>query len=439
MPDNPFLAIDKQILADSGTSGACAENLYELCDKIGSRFAGTEGYRRAADFMLATFREYELDSAELEPFEFTAWRRGEPAELAMKAPLKRAYPCYALPFGAPTDPGGLEEEAIDIGAGANEDIEARREEIKGRFAITTSSARHRIDTYEQCAASGAAGFILASSVPGMGLGTGSVTNGEEGAIPAVSIACESALQIQRLTQNDRPRFRLTVNASFEQATTWNIVGELKGTEFPDELVIMGGHLDSHEIGPGALDNASGAVQVMEAARLLAGQRQNLKRTIRFIGFAAEEIGLLGSHHHAEKHASQLRKARFMLNSDCPSMGNPKGLAFHRCPQAEPYVQMLAEQMETPIPFHDRFHCHSDHYPFVLEGLPTAGMAGGPFAPQIRSFGHMAADTPDKISLTDLREGAAFAARILLRAANDDQWPCLRRTPAEVREWVDALP
>jgi hypothetical protein len=63
MPDNPFLAIDKQILADSGTSGACAENLYELCDKIGSRFAGTEGYRRAADFMLATFREYELDSA----------------------------------------------------------------------------------------------------------------------------------------------------------------------------------------------------------------------------------------------------------------------------------------------------------------------------------------------------------------------------------------
>jgi hypothetical protein len=67
------------------------------------------------------------------------------------------------------------------------------------------------------------------------------------------------------------------------------------------------------------------------------------------------------------------------------------------------------------------------------------MAGGPFAPQIRSFGHMAADTPDKISLTDLREGAAFAARILLRAANDDQWPCLRRTPAEVREWVDALP
>jgi len=99
--------------------------------------------------------------------------------------------------------------------------------------------------------------------------------------------------------------------------------------------------------------------------------------------------------------------------------------------------MLAEQMETPIPFHDRFHCHSDHYPFVLQGLPTAGMAGGEFAPQIRSYGHMAADTPDKISLTDLREGAAFAARILLRAANDEQWPCMRRTPDQVEELLNS--
>ena len=112
----------------------------------------------------------------------------------------------------------------------------------------------------------------------------------------------------------------------------------------------------------------------------------------------------------------------MLNADCPSLSRPKGLVFHARPEAAAYVEALAEQMDTPIPFHDRFHSHSDHYPFFLEGVPTAGMSGGRFATKGGGYGHTAADTVDKIPLTDLREGAAFAARILLRAANDKHWP-----------------
>jgi hypothetical protein len=429
----PFLAIDRKILADSGTSGESAKNLHVLCDEIGPRFAGTDGYRAAADFMLDAFKRYKLDNAELEGFDFLAWRRGEPATLTMKEPFDRPYPCYALPGGAPTGPDGAEAEVIDIGPGSNEDIKANRKGIKGRFVITSATAQHRTGIFERCAALGATGFILGSNVEGMVLPTGTVTDGERSTIPAIGIGHESALQIQRFAKENTLRFRITLNASFEQATTWNVVGELIGTEFPDELVIMGGHLDSHEIGPGALDNAAGAVQVMEAARLLAKHRKHLKRTVRFIGFAAEEVGLLGSHHHAKKHSAQLRKARFMLNSDCPSLGSPKGLAFHRCPGATPYVNMLSKQMETPISLGDRFHCNSDHYPFILQGLPTAGMGGGRFSPKIRHYVHMAADTLDKISLTDLREGAAFAARILLRAASDEDWPRMRRSPAQVKK------
>jgi Zn-dependent M28 family amino/carboxypeptidase len=242
------------------------------------------------------------------------------------------------------------------------------------------------------------------------------------------------LQIQRLAGKDEGVFQLTTHGSLEPATTWNVVGELPGVEFPDELVVIGGHLDSHEIGPGAFDNAAGTVVVMEAARLLAKQRKHLKRTIRFIGFAGEEIGLLGSHCHAAKHAAELQKARFMLNCDMPSLGRPRGLAFHKCPKAEPYMALLAEQMETPVLCQNRAHCHSDHYPFILQGVPTAGVAGGKFGPAIQHFAHMAGDTPDKISLTDLRDTAAFIARMLVRAANDDQWPDMRRSAAEVSDW-----
>ncbi len=436
MTKNPFLAIDRQILADSGTSGECADNLHVLCDEIGPRFAGTDGYRRAAEFMLGKFRQYKLANTELEPFEFTAWRRGTPAELTMREPRVRTYDCYALPYSAATGPAGVCAELVDVCGGSPDEVEANRKQVKGRLVMTTASARHRTDIYEHCVSLGASGFVLANSAAGMILPTGTVANGEEGAIPAVGIAHESALQIGRLAKRGRPVFTLVADASVEPATTWNVVGELRGTEFPDELVVMGGHLDSHDIGPGALDNAAGVVQVMEAARLLAKRRKHLRRTVRFIGFAAEEVGLLGSHYHARKHAAELRKARFMLNSDCPSRGRPKGLTFHRCPKAKAYVETLAEQMETPISYSDRFHCHSDHYPFVLKGVPTAGMGGGRFAPSIQHFVHMAGDTPDKISLTDLREGAAFAARILLRAASDEHWPRMRRSAAQVRKLLE---
>jgi hypothetical protein len=437
MSNNPFLAIDKRILADSGTSGEAAKNLFTLCDRIGSRFAGTEGYRQAAEFMLSRFRKYHLQDAHLEPFEFTAWRRGAPATLVLQAPVLRAVDCYTLPYSAATEPGGVTAEIVDIGAGTRDDLAVNLNRIHSRIVLTSGTGLHRGAIYAQCERAGAAGFILSNPEEGMQLHTGSVGDVRGGAIPAVSIGCESGRQIQRFAMAGPTRITLATQATMMQATTWNVMGELKGNEYPDELVIIGGHLDSHEIGPGAYDNATGAVMVMEAARLLAKQRRHLKRTIRFIGFAGEEVGLLGSHYHARTHAAQLRKARFMLNCDMPALGRPRGLAFHKCPKAAAYMATLATQMESELLCQNREHCHSDHYPFILQGLPTAGLAGGKIAPSVRHFVHMAADTVEKISLTDLRDCAAFVARILLRAANDDQWPHMRRTSGEIKEWKAA--
>jgi len=437
MPANPYLAVDKRILADSGTSGRIEEDLFTLCDEIGPRFAGTDGYRRAAAFMRRRFEACKLERAALEPFEFTAWRRGDPARLTVALPgalADRAIPCYALPYSAATAARGITAGLVDIGAGSAEDIEAQRRKIKGRFVLTTSAGAHRTAIYARCESLGAAGFILGNSLEGMALNTGTIADGRGGAIPAVSIGCESMRQIQRLTRKHRLRFTLTTDAALEQATTWNVVGELTGTEYPDELVLMGGHLDSHEIGPCAFDNGAGALMVIEAARLLAKQRRHLKRTVRFIGFAAEEIGLLGSHYHARTHAAALRKGRFMLNCDTPALGRPRGLAFHKCPKAAPYIAKLADQMETEIVCQNRAHCHSDHYPFILQGLPTAGVGGGRFGSPVQHFVHMAADTPEKICISDLRDAAAFAARILLRAASDESWPRMRRSAKEVKAW-----
>jgi hypothetical protein len=422
------------VLGDSGTSDEAARNLLTLCDTIGPRFAGTDGYRRAAAFMLKRFKACLLDRAELEPFAITAFRRGTPARLRIAGGRARDLPCYALPYGSATGGAGVTAAVIDVGGGSAVEIEARRKAVSGRLVLTDGRAAHRTAIYGRCEALGATGLVLCGTAEGGLLSSGCATDGRPGTIPAVSVGCESAHLLRRMMRHGEVRLTLATDATFEPAMTWNVVGELRGTERPDERVIVGGHLDSQEIGPGAFDNAAGVVMVMEIARLLARQRRHLKRTVRFIGFGAEEIGLLGSRHHARAHAAELRRTCFMLNCDTPSLGRPMGLAFHRCPGLAAYVGGLAAEMGTEIVCPNRQHRHSDHYPFVLRGVPTAGIAGGPVGQVTRHFGHTAADTPEKIPTTDLREAAAFAARILLRAASDERWPRARRSAADVKWW-----
>ncbi|MDT8390623.1 MAG: M28 family peptidase [Lentisphaeria bacterium] len=433
MNKNPFESLDREILGESGISGDVEKNLFSLCDDIGPRFAGTEGYREAAEFMLEKFKRYGFDQAELEPFEFTAWRRGEAATFSLWLPEKKAFPCYELPYSASTGPEGIARGLVDIGAGAKEDLKSVGDGLKGCLALVTKPGGHRMDIYARCVKQGAAGFIWGNTVPGMMLASGSVTEAEPGKIPAISIPLESVYQIQRVLKNgaEACQFHVQTDSRVETGTTWNVVAELPGNAFPDEWVIIGGHLDSHEIGPGAYDNGAGAVMVLETARLLIRIREHLQRSVRFILFAGEEVGLIGSHYHAKAHADDMKKARFMLNCDMPSLGRPRGIAFHECPKGADYLKSLETQMETEIVCQNRGHCHSDHYPFILQGVPTAGVGGGPLGPKIQSFYHMAADTPEKISITDLRDCAAFAARFLLRTANDECWPDMRRTKEEI--------
>lgn len=432
MHSDSIVAIEREILGDSGTSGETERNLLALCDTIGPRFAGTEGYRRAADFMLGRFEACGLDKAYLEPFEFTAWRRGAPAQCRLVSPLSAWCEAYALPYSASTGADGVEAEVVDVGAGGESEVEQKAGCIGGRFVLTTAKGRHRQEVYAHCVRLGAVGFILGNPAPGGMLCTGSVADLAAEAIPAASVSNEFMHRVVRQSQRDAVRLHLVTDCAVEPATTWNVVGELTGTDAPDELVVVGGHLDSHDIGPGAYDNAAGAVVVMEAARLLAAQRRHLKRTVRFIGFAGEEVGILGSHYHAKAHAAELQQARFMLNCDMPSLARPRGLAFHEYPEGAAYLEKMGKQTETPVVCLNRSHSYSDHFPFILQGVPTAGIAGGQFGLSVNHFAHMAADTPEKISGTDLRDCAAFAARILLRAASDQQWPAARRCEDNIR-------
>lgn len=436
--ENPYKALDKIILGESGVSDECEQNLYKLCDEIGARFAGAPAYRRAADYMLNKFNEYGLEHTSLEPFEIMAWRRGEPARLCMTHPNTKTYRCLELPYSGSTPADGVTGDLYDLGNGKGL-TKKQVDGIKGRLVLSSAAGPDRRSLMAQCVEQGALGLILFSTAGGTSLRTGSITSDGSADLPAVVVSGEDALHMQRLAQGNTLRVKLNTFGRVEPAITWNVVGELPGKEAPDEWVIIGGHLDSHEIGPGAFDNGAGAVQVMEVARLLSHVRNDLKRTVRFVGFAGEEIGLSGSHYHAQKHEEALKKARFMLNSDMPGLSRPRGLVFHKCEGAEAYMRGLSRQMQTPISFNERMHRHSDHYPFVLKGLPTAGVGAGDFGGGVRPCIHMAEDTVDKLSVLDLRECSAFVARFLIRAANDDVFPLKRRSAEALSVFLADVP
>lgn len=434
--DNPFINVDRDIIADAYTSNETADVLHFLCDSIGVRFAGADGERLSAEYIASKFEQYGLDSVEIEEFKFEAWRRGDPALLSIVGDGTRNISCLALPYGAPTRPGGVTAKLIDIGPGAADDVERNKERIKGSIVLTEASGAHRSEIYGRVTEAGAAGFVMNSRTPGMILPTGCVSFGQPGALPAVGIAHESGLLLQRLSGKSDVTLKIETYDSFESGISRNVVGELKGTRFPDEYVVIGGHMDSHDVAPGAVDNASGTTCVVETARLLGRQADNVERTIRFVSFGAEEVGLLGSYHHTEAHADDMAAIRFMLNLDCLVMSRPKGLVFHKLPQAEGYVKELRAQINEPLPFVDGIHAHSDHFPFILKGVPTGEIGGGRFNPQVNSFCHMAGDTADKVSLIDLREESALAARLLFRASNDPNWPFTHRTAGEVSRLLE---
>lgn len=415
-------SIDAQILADAAGSDALHRNFYYLCDRIGPRFAGTEGYRLAAEYVRDQFEQFGLERVHLEPFEFLAWRRGEPAALSMTTPFAEPIACYALPYGAGTGPGGLSAGVVDVGGASVDEINAVRDQLAGKFALVNQPARHRMELYDDLVEAGAAAMLFTGRLPNMGLTTGAVGEGKEGAIPGVSIGYEAGLKLKRLLRDVPVECTLVTEHRFDTDTTWNVIGELPGREHPDELVIVGGHLDSHEIGPGAYDNCAGAVVVQEMARLLAGQRAHLKRTVRFINFAAEEIGLLGSTHHAAAHTDEWPNARMMVNCDMPALSAPWRLGYHSFDHGEALTRRLSQDMAIEIEPAIVKHDHSDHYPFTQQGIASMAPVGsrpksvGPF------YGHMAGDTPEKVPTSMLVDAAAFMARVVLRVANDDAWP-----------------
>lgn len=441
-PDNPFLAVDRQIVGDVYTTTEAMDNLTVLCDEFGSRFAGTEGERQAAEFMKSKLEEYGLSNVHTEPVEYTGWRRGQ-VQFEIVSPVQRPIPCITLPHSPPANLQGV---VIDMGDGAPDDFDERAQEIKGKIVLTNSNVRpkdsdrwiHRNEKLGHSLMAGATGFIFVNHYPGYGPATGGIGHGDQPSlIPGIAVSKEDGAYIQRLIERKgEVQVRLTSSDQIEPMVSWNVVGELPGQKGPEQVVMLGCHYDGHDISQGAADPASGTVAVMEAARVLAKYADELPYTVRFVLWGVEEIGLLGSADYVRRHQDELDNVRFYLNMDMAGAIEHKGIILNEWPELEPLFQAWRREMALEFGVEQSVSAHSDHYPFLKAGVPTGAIGRvGPKASG-RGYGHTMYDTLDKVNLTGLREASVLAARLALRLASEQEWPVGRRSQDDVKALFD---
>ena len=440
MPASPnYGELDKQLLGEVYTSNETWKSLLYLCDECGSRFNGTEDEAKARNFIRRKMKSYGLE-VRCDPFRYLGWARHQKgAELKILAPREVLVPCISLPYSPATPRAGLHTELLDVGGGLPEDFERLGRQIAGKIVMVTNQTPahyrhrwvHRAEKYGRAVSAGAAGFIYVNMSDGRLPETGCLRFNQEAEIPGISICKEDYSALGRLSAKGKIRAQLVTRDSFRPARSYNVVGELKPSRPGKGIVIVGAHYDGHDITQGAGDNANGVAVLLEVARVLALHRRHLRRTIRVVSFSCEEIGLVGAHADVEKLGDELNEVRLMLNIDGVPAGNAKGLLFHEWPKMKEYVRKLSRDLNYGIPFGSRLSAYSDHFPYFLAGVPTAGLSNSVAPSRGRGFGHTSADTVDKIDLRDLREAADVVARVIFRAANDGCWPLKRRPKAEV--------
>lgn len=393
--------------------------LAELTDLHGARLSGSDNLERAIAWSVEQMKADGLDNVHTEPVMVPRWVRGRESAEIVDPPLHDVA-MLGLGGTVATPPEGIEAEVLPVNS--FEDLQARAADAKGRivlFNVPYTSYSETV-TYRTTSARAAAQFgavaVLVRSVGPMGLRTahtGSVqyTPGLP-QIPAASISLEDTNRIVRLTARGRyVRMRLVTSGRYEpDVESANVVAEIKGREKPEEIVLLGAHLDSWDVGTGAADDGVGCIVTWEAARLIRKLGLQPRRTIRLVLFTNEENGLRGANAYADRYAENAGNHVFALESDSGVL-SPAMLGFSGSVAARHTMSQITSLL-TPLGLGDitAGGGGADIGPIAQLGkVPTMAYLGD--ATRFFVFHHTAADTVERIAPEDVSRAAAAIAAV----------------------------
>lgn len=406
-------------------------DLHELCDGIGGRPTGTPACERAIEWAVAKFKAAGADTVETEVFPVPQQWTPRTAEAECLAPERFGLRLAAAPYSASTN-GSIEAAVVDAGEGTPEAFEQLGARGRGAIAVVASKEMKSMDDLfaeymrspgmiAAARKAGVSALLLQSTRPhGLLYRHPLAMANEPLSLPAAVVSREQAGRLLRLTARGPVRVRLNLqNRTGGAYESRNVVAEIRGRERPSEVVLLGAHLDSWELGTGAEDNGANSVMVIEAARAIHALGQRPRRSIRFVLFTGEEQGMYGSAGYVQRHKMEMDRHNAVVIFDVGS-GRTTGFFLNgREDLRRPLNRALAgiaglEAADNPIEAMDG----TDHFDFLLSGVPNlvANQEAAPYLPQY----HAESDTVDRVNTRELRANSAIASSLVWWLAEDPE-------------------
>jgi carboxypeptidase Q len=405
-----------------------ASNLAKLTDQIGGRVPGTPAMQKAVQWGVDAFKAAGADSVKTEDFSLKAsWTEGA-TEVSMVAP--EAFKLRAISITwAPALAAHSHVRVVDVGEGMVSDF-AKAGDVAGAIVLVHSKEMKAwadldaeyvgaLVTITEAVKAKALAVAFQSTRPNDLLYRHCNSDqGEIDRIPMVLVAREDAERVGRLLASGQKLYAdiAIPNRVGGPITAKNVIAELRGSEKPDEFVLLGAHLDSWDLGTGALDNGCNAALVIDALRAIKASGVKPKRSMRFILFSGEEEGLVGSRAYAKQHRFELDQAAAVIILDSGvgrvtgfSLGERKDILDPVTALAAPLKQFDATTFTTDA------QTGTDHVDFLLEGVPTL-VANQDEGNYLLNY-HAMSDTFDKVDFPQLKKHVAEAAAISFAIAD----------------------
>lgn len=337
----------KKISDEIMRNGKAHDLLRELTKGIGGRLAGSVQYTKAVQWGEASLKKLGADKVFLQECMMPNWKRGgkDQATIVIQNGKKTNRPLDVLALGNSLGTGGKPLVAEVIAVQDFDEMEAKKDQLKGKivyfnnkfnptniqtFKSYGEAGQYRRSGPSRAAKYGALGVMIRSLTEATDNNPHTGTTGYDEAypkIPAIALGNEDADFIWSSTRNSSIKVSMTTNGSFgPDVVGHSVVAELTGTQFPNEYITVGGHLDSWDVNEGAHDDGAGIVQTIEIMRALKVLGYKPKRTLRFVLFANEENGMRGGNKYAEEAKKNNEKHVFALESDAGGF-TPRGFGF----------------------------------------------------------------------------------------------------------------
>lgn len=418
--------------------------LKEATETIGHRLTGSQNGAKAEEYTYNKFKEYGFEDVEYQTFEVEAWSRGTVSVSINDEPVK------AVTLGHSPVKANVTGDIVDMGNGLEADYAANPDAVTDKIALVYISILegspegltnlHRSEKTALAIKYGARGIIIINQVDNGVLltGTASVT-GELIPIPAVCIGKEDGMALKETLKEGTASATIEMTNNSDMIKARNVIATLPGSEIPEEIIVIGGHLDSWDLATGAIDNGIGSFAVLDIARAFKANNLQPKRTVKFVMFMGEEQGLFGSRHMVAEALKEgkMEQIKYMMNLDMA--GNPIGMNAGGKLDNEAFFKDLGAtiQQQDSIyenTFSNRSGLHSDHQPFMLEGVPILSVNSN-LDRSIYGCYHSDCDDFNLVNEEHMTNTSRFGTMMLYGLADAETLPATKMDSETTKEFM----